>query len=50
MMLFLLRTLQKVFEGMKADSEIDVYHFEHALGRDLAGMSDQRNYWTDIQL
>ena len=36
---------KKVFEGMKADSEIDVYHFEHELGRSLAGMSDQRSYW-----
>ena len=32
-------------EALDADSEIDVYHFEHELGRSLAGMSDQRSYW-----
>ena len=36
---------QMIYKGMKKDSEISVYHFAHSLGRSLAGMSDQRNYW-----
>ena len=36
---------QMIYNGMKKDSEISVYHFGHSLGRSLAGMSDQRNYW-----
>jgi len=36
---------QMIYKGMKKGSEIGVYHFAHELGRPLAGMSDQRNYW-----
>ena len=36
---------QMIYKGMKTGSEIGVYHFAHSLGRSLAGMSDQRNYW-----
>ena len=36
---------QMIYKGMKKGSEIGVYHFAHSLGRSLAGMSDQRNYW-----
>ena len=34
-----------IHDGMKKGSEIKVCHFAHSLGRSLAGMSDQRNYW-----
>ena len=34
-----------IYDGMKKGSEIKVCHFAHSLGRSLAGMSDQRNYW-----
>ena len=34
-----------IHDGMKKDSEVKVYHFAHELGRPLAEMSDQRNYW-----
>lgn len=36
---------QMIYKGMKKGSEIKVCHFAHSLGRRLAGMSDQRNYW-----
>jgi Zn-dependent M28 family amino/carboxypeptidase len=36
---------QMIFKGMKKGSQIKVCHFAHSLGRSLAGMSDQRNYW-----
>lgn len=34
-----------VYHGMKKDSDIGVYNFSFELGKELAGMSDQRNYW-----
>ena len=34
-----------IYDGMKKGSQIKVCHFAHSLGRSLAGMSDQRNYW-----
>lgn len=34
-----------VYHGMKKGSEIGVYNFSFELGKELAGMSDQRNYW-----
>jgi len=36
---------KKVFKGMKKKSKVPVYNFSHRLGRSLASMSDQRNYW-----
>ena len=30
---------------MKNKSKVPVYNFSHRLGRSLASMSDQRNYW-----
>ena len=34
-----------IYKGMKKDSDIGVYNFSFEVGRQLAGMSDQRNYW-----
>ena len=36
---------QMIYQGMKKDSDIGVYNFSLEQGRQLAGMSDQRNYW-----
>lgn len=36
---------KKVFKGMKNKSKVPVYNFSHKLGKSLASMSDQRNYW-----
>ena len=36
---------KKVFKGMKSQSKVPVYNFSHRLGKPLASMSDQRNYW-----
>ena len=36
---------EMIYKGMKKGSEIGVYDFSLEQGRQLAGMSDQRNYW-----